>query len=280
MTAPEQLWGDLPLGSRVHKSLEQWYGHGNDPRAAHDRFSRNDVALLEDDSRTQGWQLDQLYKDIIVGRNCVESFWDWLAAENPDEPYETVAAEVKVEIPLLEGRILLRGIIDLLKRRKADGALIIEDFKTSSVWRAGQRERLERSPQPHVYGHAAQGLFPDERVAGAQYLILMKVANRKWVKNALIERIDVPAFMRVTGVKLGQLEEICREILRIMERTTELGSVAAFPTVQDACRWCSFRHPCEIMDENPASAIAMLDAEFNQGMKHARYRDHDLLITP
>jgi len=275
LTAPEVVYGDLPLGSRVHKALEHFHASGLDPIKTHDALGREDLRILED-TDPPGWQLDRLYQDIIVGRNCVTAYAEWYYTTNPDAGMDTVGVEMVVETPFLNGTVLLRGRVDHLKQRLSDGSLVLDDWKTTSVWRAGQRERLERGLQHHVYGHAIRQMFPDKVLSEASYTIIKKVANRKWVKSAIIERITVPALERTAPIKLAQLEEIVREIVRMMERSEELGSVAAFPTVQDACRWCPFRHPCELMDENPLSAIAMLDAEFEQGKKHARYRTREL----
>lgn len=270
LSPPEQVWGDLPLGARVHSAIEGLYD-GVHPVNLHDEMARKDVAALEADTTRPPWALDQLYKDIIVGRNCVTSYVDFLSAGG-DDGLKVVGNEVKVEVPFCDGQVILRGKVDRLFQRDIDEALIVDDLKTSSVWRTGLRERLERSYQPYTYAVIEKLLNPDRYIAGAQFTVIKKVANKRRVKDALVERFPVPGFASVVETKMRQLEEICREMLRLIERVqTEGHIVAAFPSPADHCRWCAFKHPCELADESPVASEAMLDAEFRRGIKHARY---------
>lgn len=270
LSPPEAVWGDLPLGSRVHSSVEGLYD-GKDPVAIHDALARRDVADLEATATRPPWALDQLYKDIIVGRNCVTSYVEFVDADG-DKGLKCVGNEVKLEASFCDGQVLLRGKADRVFERELDGALIVDDLKTSSVWRTGLQERLERSYQPYTYAVLERLVEPDRYVAGAQFTVVKKVANKRRVKDALVERFPVPGFHAAVETKQRQLEEISREILRLIERVQTEGTLtAAFPSPADHCRWCAFRHPCELADESPAAAEAMLDAEFRRGVKHERY---------
>ncbi len=270
LSPPEAVWGDLPLGGRVHSSIEGMYD-GDDPVLTHDTLAREDVKLLEADAARPPWALDQLYKDIIVGRNCVTSYQDFVA-DGGDAGLKCVGNEVKVETPFCDGQVVLRGKVDRVFERELDGALLVDDLKTSSVWRTGLRERLERSYQPYTYAVIKRLESPEHYIAGAQFSVIKKVANKRRVKDALVERFPVPGFAAAVETKHRQLEEICREILRLIDRVQTEGSItAAFPSPADHCRWCAFRHPCELADESPVAAEAMLDAEFRRGVKHARY---------
>lgn len=270
LSPPERVWGDLPLGSRVHRAIEGHY-KGEDAVAVHDASARADLEDLEADPTRPPWALDQLYTDIIVGRNCVTSYLDFLRGGG-DDGLRVVGNERMVEVPFCDGDVILRGKIDRVFERDLDGALIIDDLKTSSVFRAGLRERLERSYQPFVYTTIERLLNPGFHVAGATFTVVKKVSNKRHVKDALVERFPVPAMESVLRTKMLQLERICREMMRLIEDVQREGHiVAAFPSPAEHCRWCAFRHPCELADESPASADAMLDAEYRRGRKHARY---------
>jgi hypothetical protein len=182
-----------------------------------------------------------------------------------------------VEVPFCDGRVILRGKIDREWQRDEDGTIFIDDLKTTSVFRAGLRERLERSYQPFVYLAVERLLNPEYWVAGAWFTTVQKVANKKRVKDAIVERFSVPGVMRILPIKTLQIEAICREMLQLVEDVQLQGPIqAAWPNVQESCRWCPFRLPCEVSDEDPLSAEAMLDAEFRRGFKHARYDEREL----
>ena len=270
LSPPEAVWGALPLGSRVHTAIEAHY-NGEDAVDVHDAAAKADLDLLEADSKRPPWALDQLYSDIIVGRNCVTSYLDFLKAGG-DAGLRVVGNERMVEVPFCGGAVILRGKIDRVFERDTDGAWIIDDLKTSSVYRAGLRERLERSYQPFVYTTIERLRNPDFYVAGATFTVIKKVSNKRHTKDALVERFPIPAMESVVRTKMKQLERICYKIMNLIDEVQKEGHiVAAYPSPADHCRWCAFRHPCELADENPLSAEAMLDAEYRRGHKHARY---------
>jgi hypothetical protein len=275
LSPPDRVFGALPLGSRVHAAVEVHHA-GGDAVKAHDTLARRDVAWLESNDRPP-WEKDELYRDIIVGRNCVTSYLEWLVKSRPHEGFTMIGNEKMVEVPFCDGRVILRGKIDREWQRDDDGAIFIDDLKTTSVYRAGLRERLERSYQPFVYLAVEKLLNPDYWVAGAWFTTVQKVANKKRVKDAIVERFSVPGVMHILPRKTQQIEAICREMLQLVEDVQLHGPIqAAWPNVQEACRWCPFRLPCEVSDEDPLSAEAMLDAEFRRGFKHARYDEREL----
>jgi hypothetical protein len=267
------VYGPLPLGARVHSAIEAHY-NGDDAVKAHDALARRDLALLEE---RPPWERDQLYQDIIIGRNCVTSYIEWLSKTGADDGYTVIGNEKTVEAPFVDGRVILRGKCDRIYQRNMDGAIFIDDCKTSSVFRAGLRERLERSYQPYTYMTVERLANPEFWVAGAWFTVIKKVANKKRMKDAIVERFSVPGVMSILDRKMAQLDVICREMLELVEAVQLRGPIdAAWPNVQEACRWCPFRAPCEVSDESPAAAEAMLDAEFRRGFKHARYDERVL----
>ncbi len=164
---PERHHGPLALGSRVHAAIEEYYKDGSDPIAAHERLAAEAVARAEADGERF---IDTLYEDIIVGRNCVIAHQQWLEDTGADSNYDVEMVEEKLEAPILGGRVLLRGKVDVMFRERDSGALFISDLKTSGNWWGGQRELLERSYQHHVYLALTQLVHPEtEFIGGALY---------------------------------------------------------------------------------------------------------------
>jgi PD-(D/E)XK nuclease superfamily len=271
---PPRLDGHAPLGERVHKALALYYGLGSDPVAEHDRIGREDVERLEGWSRP-GWQADALYKDIVIGRACLTAFMEWVHREGEDSPYEVEAVEQTVQAPILDGQVILRGKVDVLFRAKLDGFLYVNDHKTTGAW-TSIREGLERSWQHHVYLAVLMLAMPTEIVAGAMYTVMHKVANPARATRPLVERFRVPGTTKMAAAKLAQIERICEQMLATMEAIERGGIDHAYPTPQDACRWCDYRQPCDLIDESPLAAREMLDRVYIRGGRHGRY-DHSLV---
>lgn len=274
--APEKPVGPLALGSRVHAAIESYYRDPKhaDPIAIHEELFRRDLTKLEDESAPP-WMIDQLCEDVIIGRNCVKLHRDWLADTGADDNYEVQAVEQVIEAPFLDGRVILRGKVDVLFRRKDNGFLVVDDLKTDGGWSGGTREQLERSWQHHIYLIALRLAAPDAIVGGAQYTVIKKVKNPARATTPLVHRHTVPATARVHDAKVKQLEVICREMLDTMERIEAEGVAHAYPVPSTQCQWCEFKQPCEIMDESTAAARSMLDANYTRGGRHGRYEESE-----
>ena len=266
--------GARSLGIRVHSAAEAYWKDGEDPVEVHDRLARRDVTIADTDPNTPPWAMDQMYQDVVLGRNCCRAFRNWIETEGPYDGYSIHGVEQVLDMEIMPG-VVLRGRADLVLQREVDGALFVDDLKTTTRYRAGVRESLERSYQHYVYLALLHSMNPDEIIGGAFYTVLFKLKNPETATTAPLERWLVPATRRAATMRLAQLREIVTEILRLMNRTDTVGAAAAFPTPQDRCRWCDFRQPCQMYDENPLGARAMLDAEFQRGGRHSRYARED-----
>jgi PD-(D/E)XK nuclease superfamily len=271
---PERLDGPRALGERVHRGAEHYYRTGGDPVAEHDRLGREDVARLESMVRPT-WQLDQLFKDIVVGRACLTALIEWLRSEGEDDPYWVEAVEETVDASILGGRVTLRGKVDVLFRAKVDGHLAVNDHKTTGSW-TSVREGMERSWQHHIYLAVLALSRPSEIVSEAMYTVMHKHTSPSRASRPLVERFRVPGTTATAGAKLAQIERICEQMLATMEAIERGGIDHAYPTPQDACRWCDYRQPCDLIDESPLAAREMLDRVYIRGGRHGRY-DHSLV---
>lgn len=270
---PEQLTGPLALGTRVHAALEAYYkGETDDPVAWIDAKGRADLDALDYNSETKPWDYDKMYDDMIIGRNCMTFYMEWLEETGADDNYRVVTVEEKVEAPLLDGRAILRGKVDLLHEDLTNGILCTNDFKTTADWGGDLRGQLERSYQHWCYLIGMQHHYPDRNVECAQYTVLRKVkkAPAKVSKESpLISRFAVPATRRSIGTKRAQIERIAMEMIHL--RDQEDPSVF-YPSPGDPCKWCPFKAPCEIADESVEASVALLSSgKYVQGKRYARY---------
>lgn len=265
----EGVTGAAKLGTRVHSALEAYYVRGDDPVEVHDQLARADILMLET-TDAPGWEVDQLYTEMILGRNCVIVHQDWLARTGADSEFDVFAVEPKLEAPILDGRVMLRGKVDIIYRSRNDGLLYTNDWKTTGA-QGSVREMFERSYQAPTYQVLASVIPDAPEVGGSYYTVIRKTKNPARATRELVERFRVPASRRTAQTKLRQIEAICVDMLRLIDEYDRTDPANAYPTPAESCRWCDYKMPCELMDESPESALAMLGAEYQQGGKHERY---------
>lgn len=267
---PDRLVGALALGTRVHAALEAWYGgQVTHPVEMHDHLVHRDYATLEASSPAS-WEIEQFYDDARVGRNCINAYMDWLAETGEDQDLEVQAVESTIEVPFLDGRVLLRAKVDVTFRRITTGGLVQRDFKTTGRALSVARAELERSYQLRMYDLIQSLLTPAEIVEGGEYAIIKKATKRQRGKPE-VERFAVPGLVRQRDMTREHLEGICLDMLRLLaEMGTEPTERLFYPTPAESCSWCQFRHPCMIYQDNPEAGQQMLDVEFSKG-RHARY---------
>lgn len=269
LSTREVEWGALALGSRVHASLEAFYRHGTDPAVEHQRLAEEALASAEA-ADAPPWGMDQLYQDIVVGRACIEGWKIWQEETGADHGLSLIATEEMIEMPILGGDVILRGKVDLLRERVSDGAIIMDDWKTTGQWHAGLREKLERSYQHHVYLAICRHVYPTRYVAEANYTVIKK--SQRNMGFGQIERFRVPGTTRSADRKLQQIEFIADMMLATIADITANGMSHAVPSPDESCRWCAYKQPCEIFDDaGPEAAEALLASNYIKGRKHARY---------
>jgi CRISPR/Cas system-associated exonuclease Cas4 (RecB family) len=268
----EKKTGALALGTRVHAALEAYYGgETDDPVAWINQKGKEDLAELELSDDAKPWDLDQMYEDMIVGRNCIVLYMEWLSETNADANYRTVTVEEKVEAPILDGRVILRGKVDQLQEDITSGLLCVNDFKTTADWGGGLREQLERSYQHWCYLIGMQYQYPERNVECARYTVLRKV--KKLPKTApaspLVQRFNVPATRRNMATKRAQIERIALEMINLRDKTDQ---AVFYPAPGKHCTWCEYKAPCEISDESQEASLALLsNGKYVSGTRYARY---------
>jgi len=270
--APERLYGPLACGSRVHAAINLHHTTDQNAVEIHERLVQLDEQAMKSIGQPD-WAFREFYNDAIMGRNCCIAYLAWIETEGPYDGYILLSEEA-MEMPICNGRAILRGKADLVLTRESDGVVFTDDYKTASPHtRTSLPPTLERSYQHHVYAALSNHHFPDRRIGGSYYTILYKSKAPGRMTHPMIERLPIHAHASSTPIKLRQIEQIVSDMLDTMERLETIGPQVAYPSPGDSCRWCDFKHPCTMQDENPLGARAMLDAEFNRGGRHARYDD-------
>lgn len=274
--SPERPTGALALGTRVHAALEAYYkGETEDPVAWIDQKGKDDLAALDFNPDVKPWDFDQMYEDMIIGRNCVKLYMEWLEETGADDNYRTVAVEERVEVPILDGRAILRGKVDLLKEDTTSGLMCADDFKTTGDWGGDLRGQLERSYQHWCYLIGLQHNYPERNVECSQYTVLRKVKKIPVTppKVPLIQRFTVPATRRAIGAKKAQIERIALEMVNLKDKTDP---AVFYPSPSRACSWCDYKAPCLIADESAESSLALLaNGQYVSGTRYDRYRDKE-----
>lgn len=277
--APELPIGALALGSRVHVACEALYkaamaGTQIDAVAYYQLLCAAEIEKCEK-SDAPGYVLDQLYEDIIIGRNCVEAYVQWLTTSGANHGYLVDGVECKIEAPFLDGRVLLRSKIDLRLRREVDMALVLIDLKTTGLHFGSLRDQLEKSYQLRMYRVVQLLMQPEDRVAAIGYDMIKKVTRKQKGSN-MVERFFVPGILHGERAIITHLEGVCSDMIRDIERVVggEDSDRVCYPVPGESCKWCEYKHPCMIADENPPAAIELLNDKFPPG-RHARYEDID-----
>lgn len=212
------------MGSRVHDALEEWYGRRalgeavglheliEAYREAWRREWRDEVRVVR-----RGATADQ-YR--ATGERCLINYYQ---TTGRSDSTETVAMEMRVEIPLGEdGAPSLQGYVDRLARAE-DGALEIHDYKTTS--RLPSDREVESDPQLALYQMGVERLFP-------------KAPGIRLVRHFL-------NFGRQHRTRAGP-----EELLQIREQVkSKIGEIRACtefpPNVTPLCHWCPYRDRCD-----------------------------------
>lgn len=263
---PEPLTGATTLGTRVHAALEEFHRTGIDPVDAHTVLAEQARMAAADQP---SWVIDQLEEDLLVGTNCTMAYRNWIQQEQPHAGWEIADIERTVETPLLDGRVILRGKIDLLLRNPA-GHYMVEDNKTVAATRIHSAlDFVQRSYQHGVYGATLErqdGVL----VTKARYIHLRKVKDLSRTKDPVLVS-DVPVVRRNFGMTMRYVERIVTEIVALMDADPAVGDDGWYPYPQDSCSWCVYRNPCLLASEGRDAEQQALADKFRHGIRLARY---------
>ena len=272
--------GAMPFGTRVHLALQLWGESGwtIPPVKIWHRLMDREFAIAEE----TGWE-DGLDKESAMGAVMLEGFDEWLEEQGIYSQWTVVGIETKLStvltIELEDGQqidIGLYGKLDLLEQRNSDGALFVDDYKTtSSLTEDSIQTKLSESQLP-LYVILTRRQAPEMRVAGGVLTQLRKVLRGPRSKAPFYDRLEVPYSDAKLDAALRNVTAEASSIASIVDKV-ERGAnhldVAPYHPSW-ACKTCPFRLPCQEMQEgNFDGADRMLSDRYAEGNPLQRYED-------
>ena len=290
--------GPLPLGTRIHDALEQYYlstmGTGEivNPVDAYNRLQREDNArFLQTQEATQDDKVKKFNSESELGRLMLEGYMEWMDEENPDADLKVVGAETKlgyfiqeqdwnsVALPgfpaHFDSRVELIGKVDLQVMRLEDGSLATLDHKSAMAF-----------SDYHKFAHLSEQLMTytvlqrlDEshdgsRVDGGIYNLLKKVKRTGKATPPFYERIDVRFNQKTLDSFWIRTLATVRDIMAVrdaLDNGADHRSVAYPTPTMDWKTGSSPFFPVYSMLDDGSNAEAYLEDHFHQVNPNARY---------
>lgn len=265
--------GALALGSRIHNALEAHYKDGEDLLVAHEALVEHDKAIqfAEWGEMADYTELD---KEAELGRVMLEGFIDWAADEGIDSDYDIVSSEETLSMPMLDGRVELRGKIDMRVRRKADGVRMFRDWKTSANFNDFlSMAQLNEQVMTYMTLEAYHNPDPDTRARGGQFVLLRKVKRGATAKPPFYEQVEVRHNVFTMRSFWKRLHGEVTDIMAVKD-ALDAGvphQQVAYPRPSGECKWkCPFFNYCAMFDDGSDVEDA-LSIEFESGNPNERY---------
>jgi hypothetical protein len=206
----------------------------------------------------------KLESEAELGRIMLEGYLEWVEQEGIDAELEMISTEEILERPMLDGKVILQGKIDMRVRRKLDGARMIRDFKTvgGSFADFGSMAHMNEQVKTYMLLDEAQEV-EGERTDGAIFTMLRKVKRGAYAKAPFYDQIEVRHNRFTLRAFLDQLEGTLTDMLDVREALDAGGSHYrnAYPTPTKDCKWkCQFFATCPLFDDGSAAEAALSDA--------------------
>jgi hypothetical protein len=270
--------GTALLGTRLHLALEASEGHGVPAlRALEWIYNRVEEEHPYDES--------DIAKEKDMAFAILEGFLEWAQEEGYDSGYDVVATESEQSVRLpfidhLSGDFNLVAKLDVLVRRREDGAIRFRDYK--SVGTLSKANGLLRDTQMRTYS-MIQGLKVKEdpsqpRPDGGQYVMLLRSKRTARAKGPFYQvvefdfnRHDLNAtWMRVRSIASGIASARAR-----LDRGED-HHIVAYPVPGEYCEWaCPFNRICHLADDGSHLEDA-LRGNYVQIDPYARYKDSSI----
>lgn len=263
--------GPLALGTRVHAALEAFY-NGEDLMAAYHQLMEADRYI----AMTEYLDLDALNSEGEMGRIMLEGYVQWIQEEGIDAKYEIISNEETLGMPMLDGRVELRGKIDMRLRRLSDGTRLIRDFKTVGQTFQQYASTLHLNEQALTYMTLdAYHNTEEDRADGAIFTLLKKNKQTAKAKPPFYGEEEVLHnifALRSFWIRLNQVLSDMMSVKDALDAGANHQGVA-YPRPSNDCTWkCQFFSICGSMDDGSPVEEMIADI-YNVGDPDARYDD-------
>jgi hypothetical protein len=265
-------FGPLALGTRLHAALEGYYADNLDLVQEYIRLLQIDrVQLTATEQDTTKFD-----SEGELGRIMLEGYVNWLEETGADSGLEIVGAEKKVSALLMDGKVELRGKLDLRVKRKVDNVRLFLDHKSVATF-----ESITRTAHMSEQGMMYQLLETlttgegEERCDGLIYNMLRKVKRSANARPPFYERLEVHWNRKTMQAFWSRLHGTISEMLRVREQLDKGAdhTYVAFPTPTQDCTWkCEFFAVCPLFDDGSA-AEELIDTYYTQDDPYTRYEN-------
>ena len=255
-----EFTGALALGSRIHEALDRHYSTGQDLLEAHADLVKEDLKKMQDEFR----DTSNLEADAELGRVMLEGYLEWVEQEGIDAELDLISTEEILERPMMDGRVILQGKIDMRVRRKIDGARMIRDFKTvgGSFADFGAMAHMNEQVLTYMLLEEAQNQ-EGERSDGAIFTMLRKVKRGAYAKPPFYDQIEVRHNKFALRSFYERLEGTLEDMMRVRDALDagESHFRHVYPKPSRDCKWkCQFFAICPLVDDGSAAEAAISDA--------------------
>jgi len=256
----EEFTGALALGSRIHEALDRYYSTGQDLLEAHAELVQEDMKKMNDAYR----DTSTLETEAELGRVMLEGYLEWVELNGIDSELEKISTEEIIERPMMDGRVILQGKIDMRVRRKIDGVRMFRDFKTVGGSFADFGSQAHMNEQILTYMTLEEAQNQDgERSEGGIFTMLRKVKRGAYAKPPFYDQIEVRHNKFALRSFYERLEGTLEDILRVRDALDagESHYKHAYPRPTRDCKWkCQFFAICPLVDDGSAAEAAISDA--------------------
>jgi hypothetical protein len=260
MPKTTQYTGALALGSRIHEALDQHYSKGIDLLEAHRLLVEKDIAALVED------YLDttDIEAEAELGRIMLEGYLEWIEDQGIDAELEMISTEEIIEMPLLDGEVILQGKLDMRVRRKIDGVRMFRDFKTVGGSFADFANQAQMNEQILTYMllEHAQNVDPSERSEGGIFTMLKKVKRTANAKPPFYEQMEVRHNVFTMRAFWQRIHGTITDLMNV-KKALDAGAdpnFVAYPRPGKDCKWkCQFYTICPLIDDGSSAEAAIAD---------------------
>jgi hypothetical protein len=266
--------GPLALGSRLHSALEAYYTEGADLLQAHAKLLDADRQSALLDLR----DVTELENEGELGRIMLEGYLEWLEETGADADWEVVSAERVVSAPIMDGKVELRGKLDMRVRRLTDDVLLTVDHKSTANF--SDLTRTAYIDEQLLMYHLLETLSPSgdgARCDGGVLNMLRKVKRSGSARPPFYDRLEIRHNKQMLHSFWFRIHG---EIMDMLKLKAQLDAgvdhrVVAYPRPSRDCSWkCPFFAVCPLLDDGSA-AEHMLNDLYVQSDPNERYNEQE-----
>ena len=256
----QQFTGALALGSRIHQALDDHYSKGIPLIEAHAALVDTDRGILQAQYRDT-YDLDS---DAELGRIMLEGYLEWNEENGIDSELELISAEEIIEMPMLNGEVILQGKIDQRVRRKTDGVRMFRDWKTvgGSFTDFAAGAQMNEQIKTYMLLETAQNK-EGERTEGGVFTLFKKVKRTANAKPPFYDQIEVRHNIFTLRAFWANINAVLSEMMNT-RKALDAGAnfqTVTYPRPSRDCKWkCQFFTLCPMFDDGSAVEQALSDS--------------------